>query len=217
MSHARANLDGTGVDLNFITGANGPVGVAVNGSYIFWRNLNTNMIGRANLDGTGVNQNLTTANAPGNGIAADGNHIFWNNGTFVARANLDATGVNSTFLNLGRFDSAQYIAVDSAHIYVTGTGILGIARANIDGTGLAMDFVQGLTGSENGVAVDGNYIYWMGLLNGIYRSNLDGTGAETLIAPPAVGQFIAVLPEPGTGLLVMAGVLGLAIMRRKEA
>jgi len=31
------------------------------------------------------------------------------------------------------------------------------------------------------------------------------------------GGWIAVLPEPGTGLLVMAGVLGLGIARRPRA
>ena len=33
---ARANLDGTGVNTSFITGARNPCGVAVNASYIYW-------------------------------------------------------------------------------------------------------------------------------------------------------------------------------------
>ena len=57
----RANLDGTGANLSFITtGANEPAEVAVDGSHIYWANQNTGAIGRANLDGTGANQSFIT-------------------------------------------------------------------------------------------------------------------------------------------------------------
>ena len=42
----RANLDGTGVNQSFITGASGP-GVAVDSQYIYWDNANGGSIGRA--------------------------------------------------------------------------------------------------------------------------------------------------------------------------
>jgi hypothetical protein len=57
------------VNQTFITGANGPYGIAVDASYIYWANYNTNAIARANLDGTGVNQSfITGVNGP-EGIA----------------------------------------------------------------------------------------------------------------------------------------------------
>ena len=43
----RANLDGTGVDQSFITGANCPAGVAVDGQYLYWANGGNGTIGRA--------------------------------------------------------------------------------------------------------------------------------------------------------------------------
>src|SRR5919201_4463873 len=52
----RANLDGTGVNQSFITGASHPCGVAVNSSHVFWGNDSGSSVGRANLSGTGVSQ-----------------------------------------------------------------------------------------------------------------------------------------------------------------
>ena len=39
-------------DQSFITGANAPLGVAVDGQHVYWANTGTDTIGRANLDGT---------------------------------------------------------------------------------------------------------------------------------------------------------------------
>jgi len=57
----RANLDGTGVNQNFIMFVAGQ-GVAVDSGHIYWTNagVGVNTIGRANLDGTGVNQSFIT-------------------------------------------------------------------------------------------------------------------------------------------------------------
>jgi hypothetical protein len=53
----RANLDGTGVDAQFLP-AKSPGGVAVDASHVYWTNYDTDTIGRANLDGTGVQQSF---------------------------------------------------------------------------------------------------------------------------------------------------------------
>jgi hypothetical protein len=103
----RANVDGTGVDDQFITGlaiprspafqTAGPCGIAVAGKYIYWMNSAESgkpvPIGRANLDGTGVNKRFITGVTNGFcGIAVVGGHIYWTTGGFVGRANLDGTG-----------------------------------------------------------------------------------------------------------------------------
>ena len=59
-----ANIDGSDVNNNFITGANAPVGVVVVGDHLYWANLTDTLagttIGRANLDGSGVNESFIT-------------------------------------------------------------------------------------------------------------------------------------------------------------
>src|ERR1022692_3048582 len=54
----RANLNGTGVNQRFITGANVPDGVAVSSKYVYCADDNT--IGRASLNGSGVSQRFIT-------------------------------------------------------------------------------------------------------------------------------------------------------------
>ena len=66
----RANLDGTGVNQSFITGASAPEGVAVDGQYLYWTN-HAGTIGRANLDGTGVNQSFITGASAPRALAVD--------------------------------------------------------------------------------------------------------------------------------------------------
>ena len=45
----RANLDGTGANQSFITGASAPEGVAVDAGHLYWANFSMGTIGRANL------------------------------------------------------------------------------------------------------------------------------------------------------------------------
>jgi virginiamycin B lyase len=68
---SRANLDGTGVNLRFITGVADPSGVAVDASHVYWSDLQTGSIGRANLDGTGVNQSFITGAINPDSVAVD--------------------------------------------------------------------------------------------------------------------------------------------------
>ena len=59
----RANLDGTGVDQNFITFHGNPIAIAVDDAHVYWLNtdIRASTIGRANLDGTGVVPDLFRA------------------------------------------------------------------------------------------------------------------------------------------------------------
>jgi hypothetical protein len=73
----RANLNGTGVNLNFITGLNGEIAfLAADSSNIFWADWGNRgtgtTIGRANLNGTGVKQSFIKGTKGGFGIAVTG-------------------------------------------------------------------------------------------------------------------------------------------------
>ncbi len=166
----RANLDGTGVNEDFITGASAPCGIAVDSGHIYWANLGPGAtgttIGRANLDGTGVNEDFITGASAPCGIAVDSGHIYWANagnssvtGTTIGRANLDGTGVDQSFITGA--DGPCGVAVDGQHIYWANYGPdhLGgfgtaIGRANLDGTGVNQSFIF-TTDATCGVAVDG--------------------------------------------------------------
>ena len=94
----RANLDGTGVNLDFIKGG-GTCGTVVDGAHIYWVGPN-GTIGRANLDGTGVNESFITL--PGSGAGRicghDSTYLYWTSTSSIGRARLDGTGVQDDFI-----------------------------------------------------------------------------------------------------------------------
>jgi hypothetical protein len=153
----RANLDGTGVNQSFVTGAGvlfGPEGVAVDAAHVYWTDFARGTIGRANLDGTGVDQSFITGAGTElclGGVAVDAGHVYWTNsdaGT-IGRANLDGTGVDQGFITGAA--GPQGVAVDRKHLYWANFN--RIARASLDGTGVDKRFVTG-AGNALGVAVD---------------------------------------------------------------
>jgi streptogramin lyase len=113
-----ANLDGTGADQNFITGADVPRGLAVDANHVYWTNPNLRTIGRANLDVTGVDQKFITTGQTSHpfSVAVDANHLYWadGSGNTIGRANLDGTGVNPSFIT--NTNAPVGVAVDSTHV-----------------------------------------------------------------------------------------------------
>jgi hypothetical protein len=166
----RANLDGSGANPRFITGAGDPEDLAVDARHIYWGNSgltsDLSSVGRANLDGSGVNPGFIPD--AGGGVAVDGSHVWWGvgaagggwvywitgggdyGGAPIGRANLDGSGVDRHFIQ----DSPP----DFVHI----------ARANTDGSHVDEQFVSlaaatpgfnSLT-SFGGLAVDASHVYW---------------------------------------------------------
>jgi phosphotransferase system IIA component len=110
----RANLDGTGVNQTFITGAGDPQFVAVDGQHIYWSNPYPSPdIGRANLDGTSVNSSFISGAPNASGVAVDGQHLYWSTLGLhtIGRANLDGTSVNNSFI--GTTAASFGVAVDA--------------------------------------------------------------------------------------------------------
>ena len=154
----RANVDGTGVDENFITGLDYPESgpMAVGGSHLYWANQR-GAIGRANVDGTGVDQNFITNGA--GSLAVDDTHVWWASSArfsaAIERANLDGTGTEPV-IGFGAEDDYREwvcggVAVDDTHLYWTNR--YGIGRARLDGTRVNHDFIT--TDPCVGLAVDG--------------------------------------------------------------
>jgi sugar lactone lactonase YvrE len=179
----RANLDGTGVNQSFITAADDPFGVAVDGQHIYWTNygngsVHSTTIGRAKLDGSDATQSFITGADQPAAVAVDGQHIYWANAgsNAIGRANLDGTGVNQRFITGAHIPIS--LAVDGQHIYWGNGNINAIGRANLDGTGVNETFITGADGLA-GLAVDSRHIYWGNAGTGtIGRASLDGTGVN---------------------------------------
>jgi hypothetical protein len=190
----RARLDGTGVEHNFVSGTGrGPCGVALDRQHIYWGEAlggkvgspdKGGAIGRANRDGTGVNAKfIPTPAHHGCGVAIAGSHIYW--------------------------ASWACAIVPGRGCWWAPSSGGAIGRANVDGTGVDDRFITGigiprspafLSASPCGIAVAGNYIYWMYGAEGykppvltIGRANLDGTGVnKRFITGVTSGCWIAV-------------------------
>jgi hypothetical protein len=109
----RANLDGTGVDENFIAGASFPFGIAVDGAHVYWGNFGEDTIGLASVDGTGANPSFITGASGAAGVAVDGSCIYWGNSgaDTIGRANLDGSNPNQSFITGA--STPDGVAVDS--------------------------------------------------------------------------------------------------------
>jgi sugar lactone lactonase YvrE len=175
-SIGRANLDGSGSTDTFITGANTPYGVAVDGQHIYWVNNGTHQIAWANLDGSGARFIASGVDAPV-GIAVYGSYLYVasvNKG--IARANLDGSMPNTGFIPtaLGPWG----VAAGAAGVYWASSSTSTVGRANLDGSGSNNGFISSAA-TPNGVAIDGQYVYWANdKTNTIGRANLDGSNAN---------------------------------------
>ena len=180
-SISRANLDGTGVERQFITGfAEGavPTGLAVDANHIYWSqsggiypsSTQTPAIGRANLDGTGVERAFIpfpSGSYPG-GVEVDDSYIYWINSRpdplsweTIGRANLDGSGVDQSFIDgFGAHTNFPFdLAVDAGHLYWADLGVQEftgtIGRADLDGANVDLGFITpAQRASPEGVAVN---------------------------------------------------------------
>lgn len=107
--------------------------------------------------------------------------VYWtdnDNGT-LHRANLDGSGKELLFQAP---DNVEGLAIDvpANKMYWVENAAARIGRANLDGTGVEY-VVSGVGGIAN-VTLDvlGGKMYWAG--SGVWRSNLDGTDQEMILA-----------------------------------
>ena len=162
-SIARAKLNGTALNPEFITGLNGPHGVATDSKFIYWTqgDATTGSIGRANLDGTDANPDFIPHSAgvsDPSGIALSPDAVYWQNGGgTIGRANIDGSAPNPGFI--ATTNSSCGLAADSDFLYFLNNGGTQIGRATLDGASVAPDFAS-IPGAFCGLSVDYNYLYW---------------------------------------------------------
>lgn len=177
----RANLDGTAVDPNFITGTGSPAGgLAADGSHLYWGAYDPNRpllvlnsgplpttIARANADGTGVEQNFVTAEPNPFGIAADAQSLWWINEApagdgqtptqasrlvdSVYRVPL-AGGEKTQVIAPEKLGGCGGLAIGTTHLYWAHGDSIG--RARLDGSRATTYLIETTGSSCTGVAAD---------------------------------------------------------------
>ncbi len=160
----RAENDGSGANLAFITGAGAAQSVAVDGGHIYWTNETGGTIGRANIDGTGMDPNFITEIKGPNGVAVTTTSIYWSaiSGGTIGRAKLDGTSPQRKLISGLAVPCG--VAVDAGHVY-WGEGSTGspayIGRAGLDGSDVKAQFIE-IPGTSVpcGVAVDSANVFW---------------------------------------------------------
>ena len=183
---ARAKLNGTSLDTNFIAGLNNPHGVATDSRFIYWTQGDAadGSIGRANLDGSDANQGFiphTAGITDPSGMAVTPTAIYWQNGGgTIGRANIDGSAPNPGFIVTTT--STCGLAADSNFLYFLNNGGTQIGRATLDGASVAPDFAS-IPEAFCGLSVDYNYLYW-----GSDSGNT--VGVAPVVGGPAQADYI---------------------------
>ena len=182
-----ANLDGSDPQ-TLVSGQNGPIGVAVDASHLYWTNQNDGSIWAANRDGTSPHA-ISNAGLAGWDIAVGGDHLYW---TVLGRgaiweANLDGSDPHAIVTGQA---APVGIAVNSGNIYwsTTGDNSAGagaIWQANLDGSS-PHAIVTGQF-EPFGVAVNSGNLFWAaahGSATGageIWQASLDGSSPHAIV------------------------------------
>ncbi|MFY9240412.1 MAG: hypothetical protein WAO78_16345 [Roseovarius sp.] len=138
-------------------------GLAVDNQYLYYSTSTSiaagqKFIGRAKLDGTEYNGNFITLPVTLDDvyhIEVNSNYIYWADYlTSIKRADLDGSNI-TTLISSNRMETFE---IDSNYIYLDnwfGSAPYSIARANLDGTGLDLNYIT--TGSNPfGIYADTN-------------------------------------------------------------
>ncbi len=182
-SIGRANLDGTGVNQNFIPAKRGPAdgSIAVDSTHIYWTYDtlpdSEDVIRRARLDGTGVERNF--APVPGEdpvGLAPSGTHVFYGMSSGVkAIRKSDGVAQNCITGIVGPYD----VAASATHVYWANEPHRTIGRAAINCGAANEDWLDVKAPVGPGVAINSSHVFWTGASDGtVGRASIDGNPAS---------------------------------------
>jgi hypothetical protein len=196
-SIGRANLDGSGVNTQFITtNVTNPVGIAVTSSNIYWTNevgMSSPTIGRANIDGTNADPNFINTAAYPNGLAADSSFIYFfgPNGLTIGRAALTGGSVDPGFIPIP--EAFAGLAVDPSFLYWGSDSGNTVGRVPVGGGTPDGNFVPtGTTGGGPfGVAVNSQYLFWSNAdAPAIGRANINGSAPNPALVTAVTNPFL---------------------------
>lgn len=177
-SIGRARLNGDVAIRNFISTADAPRGVTIDGSHVYWaQGGRQGSVGRARLNGSGKTQRFIQTGKNVRGVALDSFGIYWSNvvsgAGAIGRADLDGSGVNRAFISTSGPPCG--VAVDPDKLYWVNfgdPGTVGRAHGSFD---VDPSFITA-GGNPCGVAATNHYIYWANRTgNSIGRAWRDGT------------------------------------------
>jgi hypothetical protein len=196
-SIGRANLDGSGVNHQFITtDVTNPVGLAVTSSGIYWTNevgMGGTSIGRANLDGSNPDGQFINVPVDTCGLAADSSFVYFldGDGLGFGRVRLDGTGAEPNFIPAP--EPFCGLAVDPSFLYWGSDAGNTVGRAPVGGGTPQESFVPtGTTGGGPfGVAVNSQYLFWSnGDTPAIGRANINGGSANPALITGVSSPFL---------------------------
>ncbi len=192
----RVNTNGTGFQELLSTGGGiRGLGVDIGAGKMYWADVNNLVIRRADLDGNGQEDliNLPGGEEPAfpSALALHNGKLYWGDQTLgtMNRANLDGSDAEVLFatpfhrgLTIDQVNGKMYWSTSISDVKGE------IWRANLDGTGREL-VVSSLDAQfkPNKIALNvaGGKIYWTDyVVDIVRRSNLDGSGIETLYTPP---------------------------------
>lgn len=186
----RANLDGSETEELITTTVVDSEGIKVDptGGKVYWTNseFSGGVIRRANLDGSGIEDLVSDGLFSPQKIDLDvgGGKMYWTDliTNDVFRANLDGSSVEEIVTDQ---DNPDGIALDlsNAKVYWVDRTEDAVRRANLDGS--EVEDLPMIVDRPIDVAVDAasGHLYVIVESGELYRSNLDGSDSQLLIAP----------------------------------
>ena len=176
----RANLDGSGADQMLITGASAPEEMAVNGQHVYWANAAAARSGGR----TWMARSSTRASSPAeqpSGLAVDGQHVYWTNlsSGAIGRANLDGRA-SMRASSPARTSRTGWRSTASTSTGPTSTPARSAGESRR--SGVDQSFITGAN-DPDGVAVDGQHVYWSNRTLHLRAGELDGPASTRASSP----------------------------------
>ena len=147
----RANIDGSGVDPNFISATTSSCGLAADSNFLYFLNTGGTRIGRASLDGSSVAPDFASIPEAFCGLSADYDYLYWasDSGNTVGAVPVVGGAADPDYIDAGTMGGGPSgVAVNSQFIFWGNYDTGAIARADLNG-------VRPQAGPDSGRGSDG--------------------------------------------------------------